>query len=88
LNFAVLGRSSKKKNSASPSVLEIFSFDTETTSLSTSPQVCFSDTLNDMSFKLSLFRQRETLFCFYIFGALMGLYTYILIVGCLGNLCV
>ncbi|KAL3581334.1 hypothetical protein D5086_015666 [Populus alba] len=39
LNLAVLGRSSKKKNSASPSVLEIFSFDTETTSLSTSPQV-------------------------------------------------
>ncbi|KAL9402772.1 hypothetical protein Peur_006621 [Populus x canadensis] len=41
LNLAVLGRSSKKKNSASPSVLEIFSFDTETTSLSTSPQVTY-----------------------------------------------
>ncbi|KAJ6727348.1 PROLACTIN REGULATORY ELEMENT BINDING PROTEIN [Salix purpurea] len=67
VNLAVLGRSSKKKGPAAPSVLEIFSFDPETTSLSTSPQVCFSDTLHDMSFKLSLFRHGDTLFCFYVF---------------------
>ncbi|KAG6765150.1 hypothetical protein POTOM_029168 [Populus tomentosa] len=50
LNLAVLGRSSKKKKSASPSVLEIFSFDTETTSLSTSPQVThvFEETEGDL----------------------------------------
>ncbi|KAJ6358029.1 hypothetical protein OIU78_005786 [Salix suchowensis] len=41
LNLVVLGKSLKKRDSASPSVLEIFSFDPQTASLSNSPQVTY-----------------------------------------------
>ncbi|CAK7325348.1 unnamed protein product [Dovyalis caffra] len=41
LNLVVLGKSLKKRDSASPSVLEIFSFDPQTNSLSNSPQVTY-----------------------------------------------
>jgi hypothetical protein len=47
LNLVVLGKSSKKRESASRSVLEIFSFDPQTASLSNSPQVCSSNTVKD-----------------------------------------
>ncbi|XP_011024298.1 PREDICTED: SEC12-like protein 1 isoform X1 [Populus euphratica] len=41
LNLVVLGKSSRKRESASRSVLEIFSFDPQTSSLSNSPQVTY-----------------------------------------------
>jgi hypothetical protein len=51
LNLVVLGKSSKKRESASRSVLEIFSFDPQTASLSNSPQVCSSNTVKDAKWR-------------------------------------